>query len=195
MLVTSSCSTDETVVAESDVEAEAETATSVRTPAAINLISSAEDERETKIGAHETEPRAKDFKEETFVHVIESVEHEDEVKIDAGETEHRSQGFLPTKRESFKLDSPYQSAVMSEKVDTTLSRDGDEGITTRKDKGHSCDSENPDVIYSQSLIVREPNSKQFGHSSRNDPAVNFKRFRKVISPLLRSKNSLMLGSH
>lgn len=184
MVVTSSCSTnetDETVVADS--EAEVETATSVRTSATINLISSAEDEPETKMGAHETEPLVKDSKAESYVHVIESVEHDSEVKTDAGATEHRSQGFSPPKERTFKPNSPHQGAIMSEKVDITLSRDVDEGMTTRKDKGRSSDSENLDIIYSQSLIVRESNSTQFNHSSRNGPAVNFKRFRKVSTPL------------
>lgn len=183
MVVTSSCSTnetDETVVADS--KAEVETATSVRTFAAINLISSAEDEPETKM-VHETDPLLKDFKAESSVHVIESDEHDSEVKTDAGATEHRSQGFSPPKQRTFKPASPYQGNIMSEKVDITLSRDGDEGMTTRKDKGHSSDSENLDIIYSQSLIVRESNSTQLNHSSRNGPAVNFKRFRKVSTPL------------
>lgn len=180
VLVTSSCSTDETVVADSD--AELETATSVRTSAAINIIDSAEDECETKTGIHETEPPVKDGKAENLVHVIESIEHDRRVKPDARTTEHGSQGFVPPKQDTFKPDSPHQSAIMSDRVDITLSRDRDEGIMTGKDKGHLSDSENLDIIYSQSLIVRESNATQFDQSSRNGPAVNFKCFRKVIGP-------------
>lgn len=169
MLVTSSCSTDETVVADSDVEME--TATSVRTSLAVNLISSAEDEPETKMGIHEAEPSAKDCKPENFVHVVESIEHDSGAKSEAAANEHGSQGFLPPKPESLKVDSPYRSAI---------SRDRDEGIVMKKDEVHPSDSENLDIIYSQSLIVRESNSTQFDHSSRNGMAANFKRFRKVI---------------
>lgn len=180
VLVTSSCSTDETVVADSD--AELETATSARAAAAINIIDSAEDECETKTGIHETEPPVKDSKAENLVHVIESIEHDRRVKPDSRTTEHGSQGFVPPKQDASKPDSPHQSAIMSNRIDSTLSRDRDEGIMTRKDKGHLSDSENLDIIYSQSLIVRESNVTQFDQSSRNAPAVNFKRFRKMSAP-------------
>ncbi|XP_057809293.1 nibrin homolog isoform X2 [Salvia miltiorrhiza] len=180
VLVTSSCSTDETVVADSDVETE--TATSVRTSAAVNLLSSAEDECETKIGIHETEPLEKDCKAESFVHVIESTEHDSVANQEAGATEHGSQGFLPPKPETLKHDSPYWCAT---------SRDRDKGIMTRKDEGHLSDSENPNIIFSQSLIVRESNSTQFDHSSRNGPVANFKRFRKMSAPSGNSFSNLI----
>ncbi|KAH6808015.1 hypothetical protein C2S51_029123 [Perilla frutescens var. frutescens] len=189
VLVTSSCSTDETVVADSD--AELENATSVHTSAAINIIDSAEDECETKMEIHEAEPPVKDCKAENSVHVIESTEHDSLGKTDARTTEHGSQGFLPPKQDTLKPDSPHRSAIVSDSIDITLSRDSNEGAMIRKDKGHTSDSENLDIIYSHSLIVRESNSTQFDHSSRNGPAVNFKRFRKTSAPSGNSFDNLI----
>lgn len=176
MLVTSSCSTDETVVADSDVELE--NATSIRASSAVYMIDSAEDEGDTK-----TAPPVKDCKAENLVHVIESIEHDSRGKTDARTTEQGSQGFVPPKSDTFKPDTRHQSPIISD----TSSKDRDEGIMTRKDKSHLSGSENPDIIYSQSLIVRDSNLSQLDCSSRNGPAVNFKRFRKVIDPLLKTK--------
>lgn len=163
------------MVADSDVEME--NATSARTSAAVNLISSAEDECETKMGIHETERLGseRNCKPENVVHVIESTEHDSVAKTEAGATDPGSQGFLHPKGETVKLDTPYWSSI---------SRDRDEPIKTRNDEGHPSDSENVDVIYSESLIVRESNSAQSDHSTRNGPAANFKRFRKVNLQML-----------
>ncbi|XP_042039442.1 nijmegen breakage syndrome 1 protein-like isoform X3 [Salvia splendens] len=179
VLVTSSCSTDVTVVADSDVEME--TATSVRTSAAVNLISSAEDECETKMGIHETERSERNCKAENVVHVIESTEHDSVAKTEAGATDPGSPGFLHSKGEALKLDTPYWSSI---------SRDRDEHMT-RNDEGHPSDSENVDIIYSESLIVRESNSVQFDHSARNGAAANFKRFRKMSVPSGNSFSNLI----
>ncbi|XP_042040288.1 nijmegen breakage syndrome 1 protein-like [Salvia splendens] len=181
VLVTSSCSTDETVVADSDVEME--TATSVRTSAAVNLISSAEDECETKMGIHETERLGseRNCEAENVVHVIESTEHDSVAKTEAGATDPGSQGFLHPKGETPKLDSPYWSSI---------SRDRDEHMT-RNDEGHPSDSENVDIIYSESLIVRESSSAQFDQSTRNGQAANFKCFRKMSVPSGNSFSNLI----
>ncbi|KAL1566714.1 Mre11 complex subunit Nbs1 [Salvia divinorum] len=173
VLVTSSCSTDETVVADSDVQMET-AATSVRTSAAVNLISSAEDECETKMGIHETERSGRNCKAENIVHVIESIEHDSVAKTEAGATD-------PPKGETLKPDTPYWSSI---------SRDRDEHMT-RNDEGPTSDSDNVDVIYSESLIVRESNSAQFHHSSRNGSAANFKRFRKMSVPSGNSFSNLI----
>ncbi|KAG6385824.1 hypothetical protein SASPL_154705 [Salvia splendens] len=146
VLVTSSCSTDETVVADSDVEME--TATSVP---------------------------------ENVVHVIESTEHDSVAKTEAGATDPGSQGFLHPKGETPKLDSPYWSSI---------SRDRDEHMT-RNDEGHPSDSENVDIIYSESLIVRESSSAQFDQSTRNGQAANFKCFRKMSVPSGNSFSNLI----
>lgn len=185
VLVTSSCSTDETVVADSD--AELETATSTRTSVAVNLTESAEDECEKKIAIHEAEPSGKDCRAETIGHVMESSQHDSGGNTAAHKTtEHGSQGFLPANQYTSKPDSPYRTAVKSDSINITLSRDEDEGIVTRKDKGHASESGNLDIIYSQDLIVRESNLTQSGHSLRNGAAINFKRFRKVIDRMFRS---------
>lgn len=170
VVVTSSCSTDETVVADSDVEME--TATSVRAPAAVNLISSAEDEYEAKIAVHEAEPSGRGLQAQNIVH-IDSGTHDSGQNIAASprKTEHETQGFLAPNQQTSKPDYPYSTAVKSDSVN----------ISSSKVRDGSSESENLDIIYSQNLIVRESNITQCGHSSRNGAAIDFKRFRKVNS--------------
>lgn len=173
VLVTSSCSTDETVVADSDVELE--TVTSNHTPVTINLVESAEDESSKK-----------DYRAEN-VPVVESAENESGGNTAALRTsEHESQGFLPLNRDTFKTDYPYRSSVKTDNVNITLSGDRNEGTLTRKDKDHSSESENPDIIYSQGLIVRKSNLQKSRHSPKDGALIDFKHFRKVIDPMFKS---------
>ncbi|KAK6127501.1 hypothetical protein DH2020_038745 [Rehmannia glutinosa] len=190
VLVTSSCSTDETVVADSDVELE--TATSIRTSVAIDLVESAEDECERKIEIHMEESSEKFCKAENIVHIVESNEHDSGGSSVALKTsEHGSQGFVPPNRDTLKPDSPCRIAVKSDGEYITSSRNRDEDNVTRKDKGHASESENLDIIYSQNLIVRESNIPQPGPSSINGAAINFKRFRKMSAPSGNSFSNLI----
>ncbi|KAI3462253.1 hypothetical protein Pfo_018916 [Paulownia fortunei] len=184
VLVMSSCSTDETVVADSDVELE--TATSLRTSVAVNLVESAED-----VAIQKAESSEKDCGADSIVHIVESTEHDGGGNTAAFKaTEHGSRGFLPP-NSTFKTDSPYRTAVKSDSVNIASSRDRDEGIVMRKDKGLTSESENLDIIYSQDLIVRESNLPQSGHSSINGAALNFKLFRKTSAPSGNSFNNLI----
>ncbi|KAL9152268.1 hypothetical protein ABFS82_11G110400 [Erythranthe guttata] len=185
VLVSSSCSTDETVVADSDVELE--TATSAHKSVVVNLVESAEVESERNIAIHETESSGKDCKAED-VHISESAEHNSFGGNTAAfkTSEHESQGFLPLNRSTFK-------PVKTDSVNSiTSSDDRNEVTVSRKDKGHSSESENIDVIYSQDLIVRAPRLPQSGRSSSISGAcVDFKLFRKTSTPSGNSFSNLI----
>ncbi|KAK6127529.1 hypothetical protein DH2020_038732 [Rehmannia glutinosa] len=179
-----------TVVADSDVELE--TATSVRTSVAIDLVESAGDERERKIEIHLEESSVKVCKAENIVHIVESNEHDSGGNLAALKTsEHGGQGYVPPDRDTLKPDSPCRTAVKSDGEYITSSRNRDEDNVTRKDKGHASESENLDIIYSQNLIVRESNLQQPGPSSINGAAINFKRFRKMSAPSGNSFSNLI----
>ncbi|KAG8373550.1 hypothetical protein BUALT_Bualt11G0036200 [Buddleja alternifolia] len=187
VLVTSSCSTDETVVADSDVEME--TATSLRTSVVVNLIESVEDESER---IQKVESTVNDCKAETVVHIVESAEHDSGGNTATVKTtEHESQGFVPPNRATIKPDNSYSTDVKSDTTSISLSRDVNDGIVSRKEKGHSSESENLDIIYSQDLIVREFNVPQSGHSSISGSTMNFKRFRKTSAPSGNSFSNLI----
>ncbi|XP_012837779.1 PREDICTED: nijmegen breakage syndrome 1 protein-like [Erythranthe guttata] len=176
MLVSSSCSTDETVVADSDVELE--TATSAHKSVVVNLVESAEDECERNTAIHEAESSGKDCKAED-VHISESAERNSFVGNTAAfkTSEHESRGFLPLNRNTFK-------PVKTDSVNSITSFDDRNEVTlSRKDKGHSSESENIDVIYSQDLIVRVSKIPQSARSSlKSCSLVDFKLFRKTSTP-------------
>ncbi|KAL9148614.1 hypothetical protein ABFS82_12G053400 [Erythranthe guttata] len=176
VLVSSSCSTDETVVADSDVELE--TATSAHKSVVVNLVESAEDECERNTAIHEAESSGKDCKAED-VHISESAERNSFVGNTAAfkTSEHESRGFLPLNRNTFK-------PVKTDSVNSITSFDDRNEVTlSRKDKGHSSESENIDVIYSQDLIVRVSKIPQSARSSlKSCSLVDFKLFRKTSTP-------------
>ncbi|KAL2247396.1 UNVERIFIED_CONTAM: Nijmegen breakage syndrome 1 protein [Sesamum indicum] len=184
VLVTSSCSTDETVVADSDVE--------MGTATSIPASGPSEDECLRKITVHKAECAKYDCVAENVVHIEESTKHDNKESAAAFKTiAHERQEFLPSNRDTLKPDSPYQTASKSDGINITSLRDRNEGNVTRKDKGHASESENLDIIYSQDLIVREPNLPQSGPSSLNGAAINFKRFRKTSAPSGNSFNNLI----
>ncbi|KAK4430500.1 Nijmegen breakage syndrome 1 protein [Sesamum alatum] len=190
VLVASSCSTDETVVADSDVEME--TATSIPASGPVIKVETSEDECLRKITVNKAESSKYDCIAENIVHIEESIEHDDEENASAFKTiAHESEEFLPPNRDTLKPDSPYQTARKFDGTNITSSRDKNEGNVTRKDKGLASETENLDIIYSQDLIVRETNLPQSGHSSLNGAAINFKRFRKTSAPSGNSFNNLI----
>ncbi|KAL3838775.1 hypothetical protein ACJIZ3_023366 [Penstemon smallii] len=182
VLVTSSCSTDETVVADSDVEME--TATSTRTSVAINLIESDEDEYKETIAINKVEAAENDGRAESIVHNMESTDLDGRGNTTAIRT-------IEPDCATLKPDCPYSTTIMSDYDNITLSREIKDGLVARKDRDHSSESENLDIIYSQNLIVRESNLPQSGHSSVSSGAIDFKRFRKTSAPSGNSFNNLI----
>ncbi|KAM7515945.1 hypothetical protein LguiA_005528 [Lonicera macranthoides] len=152
VVVSSSCSTDETVVADSDVEME--TAASVCKSSA----------------AHEIESNEHEMKEETSVHTLQSVEH-----TGTGEMPFHTIESLEYQR---KRDISSDCAVDKSKSDHVL-RDGSESMIGRVHKVEDSESENVDIIFSQDLIVRDTYVPASVNSSINGAVINFKRFRKM----------------
>ncbi|KAL8034801.1 hypothetical protein ABFX02_12G054150 [Erythranthe guttata] len=185
VLVSSSCSTHETVVADSDVELE--TATSAHKSVVVNLVESAEDECERNTAIHEAESSGKDCKAED-VHISESAERNSFVgnTVAFKTSEHESRGFLPLNRNTFK-------PVKTDSVNSITSSDDRNEVTlSRKDKGHSSESENIDVIYIQDLIVRVSKIPQSARSSsKSCSLVDFKLFRKTSTPSGNSFSNLI----
>ncbi|CAK9136414.1 unnamed protein product [Ilex paraguariensis] len=162
VIVTSSCSTDETVVADSD--AEMETATSIHTSTAIHIIESAEQNNEGKMAVH-TEH---DSKGGTVVHSLESTKHDIKENIavhtiESGEIE--TKGEIPT---NYAAENRLESG-----------KDRSDEVMVRRDKVDEFDSGNLDIIYSQDLIVRDTNAPASVHSPTNNAVLNFKCFRKT----------------
>ncbi|KAK4480041.1 hypothetical protein RD792_013098 [Penstemon davidsonii] len=181
VLVTSSCSTDETVVADSDVEME--TATSVPS-VAINLIESDEDEYKEKIAINKVEVAENGGRAESIVHNMESTDLDGRGNTTVIRTiEHDCATLKP--------DCSYSTTIMSDYDNITLSREIKDGLVARKDRDHSSESENLDIIYSQNLIVRESNLPRSGHASISGGAIDFKRFRKTSAPSGNSFNNLI----
>ncbi|KAL6521436.1 Mre11 complex subunit Nbs1 [Orobanche gracilis] len=192
VLVTSSCSTDETVVADSDVEME--TDASIRTSMAVNVMESADDERTRKIEIHQKEYSVEVSGKENIFRIIESSELDSGGISAAFKTnEHESQRSPPPNRDTLKCDSSsYRTNFKSDDEYMTSSRNIDEeGIAMRKGKVIASENENVDIIYSQDLVVRDSNKPQPRHSSINDAAVDFKRFRKMNAPSGNSFSNLI----
>lgn len=124
VLVSSSCSTDETIVADS--EAEVETATSIHAT--------------TNISSEET-PKNVNNPEISMV-------------------------------------NPPTRSGHSHVVNFT---DNNGGMTARREKVDEPESGNPDIIYSQDLIIRELNLPATISSTANDGVLNFKLFKKVMT--------------
>ncbi|KAL3527368.1 hypothetical protein ACH5RR_012024 [Cinchona calisaya] len=181
VLVTSSCSTDETVVADSD--AEMETATSVHASTAVYSLDSSEHDNKRTAVVHMIDSIEHDSIEETAFHVIESTE-----------TDRKADNNLcvsPNERE-IKEEIPCKNASVnsSEGGSFTGLRDRDSRTGSRLEKVEEPECANVDVIYSQDLIVRDTVSASI-RSSPNNEVLNFKRFRKMGTPSGNSFNSLI----
>lgn len=143
VVISSSCSTDETVVADSDVEAE--TATSVDISVDIKPVETTKHETDhaaTRLGSDNvTCSSGRDY--DTTAHKENEVEKLESVNADIG------------------------------------SSDQDNIITARRDHVDEPESGNPDIIYSQTLIVRDTNLPASDYSSTDNGVPNFKCFKKV----------------
>ncbi|KAL6959724.1 Mre11 complex subunit Nbs1 [Sarracenia purpurea var. burkii] len=147
-VVSSSCSTDETVVADSDVEVE--TVISVSTSPALNTTESTKQERKEKFSTDHSATRIPSGNVNC--------------SRDAGYT-----NIMATKYQVDRLESSNPDISSS---------DRDSTIMARRDQIDEPESGNPDIIYSQNLIVRDTNLPVSDHSSTDNGVANFKCFRK-----------------
>ncbi|XP_059452805.1 nibrin homolog [Corylus avellana] len=139
--VSSSCSTDETVVADSDVEVE--TATSIHANATVCT-----DEAVKVLSKPETSMAT--------VHTEEAIKF-----VNKAET------------------SMDHAAIRSEDSGVMNYRDSSYGMTVRRDKVDDSECENADVIYSQTLVVRDMDITSGVSTATNNRVPNFKLFRKA----------------
>lgn len=164
VLVASSCSTDETVVADSDVEME--TVTSTRASAAVCAMESAEHESKQERNIHKVVSAENNCRAESVVNIIDSIDQESkgDTAVSTIKTiKHDSQGFIPSNRAVLEPNS----------VNCTDDK------MSRKDSIDNLESGKLDIIYSQDLIVRDSKLPAPGHSSTISAVTNFKLFRKV----------------
>lgn len=194
VLVSSSCSTDETVVADSD--AEVETATSSHANAVahtkevikydikgeLSIVADSETELETATSIHDNAAAAHtkeairyDSKGEISVVADSDAEVEKVKSIHTNAAVHTAEGI---KYDSEGDMSIGQATTASETDRVTHFRQRNDNVTKRWDKVDESESGNPDVIYSQDLIVKDIKLLTSFSSTKNR-VVNFKCFRKV----------------
>lgn len=152
VLVSSSCSTDETIVADSDIEVE--TATSVRSNDAFSNDNNVKYEK-TKELYVDSDP-------------LDKRKHE---RIEASSDD----VLHDTKRA--KTETSLDGA--SVRSHSTSFRNDNDGIKVKKDKVNDDESGNSDIVYSQYLIVRDTNIRTSISTAPNSSVPNFKRFRKA----------------
>nr|CAN75336.1 hypothetical protein VITISV_012698 [Vitis vinifera] len=205
ILVSSSCSTDETVVADSD--AEVETATSSHANSAahtkevfkydskgeISVVadSDAEVETATLIHANAAACTTETIKYDSKGEI--SVVADSDAEVETATSIHTNAAVRTA--EDIKYDSKGeisigQAANASETGHMTHFRQRNDGVTTRRDKVDESESGNPDVLYSQDLIVRDINLLTSFSSTKNR-IVNFKCFRKAKTQSGNSFNNLI----
>lgn len=159
VIVSSSCSTDETVVADSDTEIE--TATSAQE---IVTLSKGDDIKYEK---------AEISLDDTSAAFDKKMKHEKMVaSLDVASS--RLEDMKCAKSETSLYDA-------SSRLDTHATRfkEVSGSMTVRKDKVDDSEPRNSDVIYSQDLIVRDINISSRRNAATNSSVPDFKRFRKV----------------
>lgn len=155
VVITSSCSTDETVVADSDTEIE--TTTSVHASVTLDTMKSAEHESKEKTEFCALISDDQDGKEHTTVTKIESPDNE-------------SKGDIST----------YLAVEKSKRIgQAPCVKDIHHSKMARGHDIEESDGKNSDIIYSQDLIIRDTNLPAEAHFSMNSKVLNFKRFRKT----------------
>ncbi|XP_010549887.1 PREDICTED: nijmegen breakage syndrome 1 protein [Tarenaya hassleriana] len=141
VVISSSCSTDETVVADSDAEE--------NTESSVRVIDTTEKLQSPK---HSVEEEIKDEADATKMEdsPVMILDQSNEFKsVDLAEAENRGNaGDIPSE------------------------------VTIRRDRNEGPECGNPDIIYSQDLIVRDTQSIRTVLSAGDGGVVNFKRFRK-----------------
>ncbi|XP_031107092.1 nijmegen breakage syndrome 1 protein [Ipomoea triloba] len=182
VLVTSSCSTDETVVADSDAETESG-AESGHDTAPVCLLESADqdDKEKTVIDVVEsTENKKKSESSMLFVKSMEDDHMRDINFATSKSTKHVDDKEIPDKNSSLIKPEGGCSMMVGVKTDIEMSKRSEIDLK----------SGNSDIIFSQELIIRERNLPTLVNSSTNGVA-NFKRFRKRTAPSGNSFNSLI----
>ncbi|KAJ8549808.1 hypothetical protein K7X08_033515 [Anisodus acutangulus] len=173
VLVTSSCSTDETVVADSD--AETESTKSDHITAAVCSIETSEH----------------DSKRKTSTHKLGSVEYYNEdkgsVQIVIPRDNVSMRNTSPSSTKPVKHDGgpiPHDDATIHDPEGGYIRRLGvkSDNRVTKEDITDERENGKLDIIYSQDLIVRDSIMSLPVSSSTNDGVTNFKRFRKTNVP-------------
>ncbi|QCE01107.1 nijmegen breakage syndrome 1 protein isoform X2 [Vigna unguiculata] len=155
ILVSSSCSTDETIVADSDTEVE--TATSARSTEALS--------NDNNVKYEKTEEIYDDS------YTLDKRKHES-IEASSDDVLTRLHDIKRTKTEK-SLDG---ASVRSHA--TNFGNDND-GVKVKKDNVDDNETGNSDVVYSQNLIVRDTNIRSSISTSPSSSFPNFKCFRKA----------------
>ncbi|MED6204438.1 Mre11 complex subunit Nbs1 [Stylosanthes scabra] len=155
ILVSSSCSTDETVVADSDTEVE--TATSAH---ATETLPEGDAVQYVKTEELDDDSGSMDNKK-----------HE-KIEPSSDDVSTRSNDIKQA-----KADSPLDDPSVKSEIHAMSFRDGSGSIRVKKDEG-DYGSGNADIIYSQDLVVRDVNRETSMRTAQNSSVPNFKRFRK-----------------
>ncbi|XP_028800530.1 nijmegen breakage syndrome 1 protein isoform X2 [Neltuma alba] len=163
VLVSSSCSTDETIVADSDTEDETATLSRAR-----ETLCKGDDIKYEKadISLDVAPARFTNMKSDRRETSLDGVSARLAEKGD-GKHENRESALHDA---SSRLDP--QSASF---------REGGVGVRVKKDEVDDYESRSSDIIYSQDLIVRDIDSSSGTNAASNSSLPNFKRFRKVHS--------------
>ncbi|MED6223371.1 Mre11 complex subunit Nbs1 [Stylosanthes scabra] len=169
ILVSSSCSTDETVVADSDTEVE--TATSAHATETLP--------NEDAIQYVKTEELDGDSGS------MDNKKHE-KMEPPSDDVSTRSNDIKQSKAES-----PLHDPSVKSETRTMSLKDGSGHIKVKKDEVDDYRSGNADIIYSQDLVVRDVNRVTNMSTTQNSSVPNFKRFRKTQTQSGNSFESLV----
>lgn len=176
MLVTSSCSTDETVVADSDAETEIG-AESGHDTAPVQLDDSTDHDNKEKTAMDAIESTENMNTNESSMLFIKSVEddHKRDINFATSKSiKHVDDKEIPDNNSSVIKPEGGCSMMVGVKTDIKMSK---------RSEIDNLKSGNSDIIFSQELVIREHNVPASVDSSTNGVA-NFKRFRKVNFILL-----------
>jgi nijmegen breakage syndrome protein 1 len=175
VVISSSCSTDETIVADSDTEVE--TATSPYPNEALcdgnNVKHVQTEELDDDSG---TSDKRRDERMEAPLGDVSTSLHKRKSDRMEASLDDVSTSLYETKRA--KTEMPLDASVKSDTHATSF-KDGVGSVKVRKDKVDNYASGNSDIVYSQNLIVRDTNILTNRSSALNSSVPNFKRFRKV----------------
>ncbi|GMH13279.1 hypothetical protein Nepgr_015120 [Nepenthes gracilis] len=163
VVVSSSCSTDDTVVADSD--AETESATSDHPAAATASTNAAECQSKAEKSRNHAAPSLESAQ------MTNLMECNNKMASDVNE---------PAERESKGEISKDVAASASRHLQIADFIECNNKTVVRGEKDNLPESGNPDILYSQNLIVRDVNSPISAGSATDDTVINFKRFRKTV---------------
>ncbi|WJX63803.1 Mre11 complex subunit Nbs1 [Trifolium repens] len=187
VVISSSCSTDETIVADSDTEVE--TATSPYANEALcdgnNVKHVQTKELDDDSG---TSDKRRDERTEAPLDDVSTSLHKRKNDRMEASLDDVSTSLYETKRA--KTEMPLDASVKSDTYATSF-KDGAASVKVRKDKVDNYASGNSDIVYSQNLIVRDTNILTNRSSSLNSSVPNFKRFRKPQTQSGNSFNNLV----